>query len=95
MYLKVRPIDILKYKLGEFVFMIIYILSVDKKDHKVYAFISCKLHPIDGLIINILVSNNVLYIKGFAINLSTSSTFIYNCGMRFVVSAKKYSDFWR
>lgn len=55
--------------------------------------ITCKLYQVNRLKINILIGNNVLYMKGFAINLSISSTLIHSCSVRINISARQYSEF--
>lgn len=77
MSLKVRSIGVPKHKSKEFILTIIYIAGIDKTSCKVYASINYELHLINGLRTNMLISNNVLYTKGFAINFSTFSALIY------------------
>lgn len=42
-----------------------------------------------------LVGNNMLYMEGFAINLSTSSALIQSCGVNIDLSARQHSEFLR
>lgn len=85
--LGVRGIGASKHMSEKFAFTIIYISSIDKNGRKIYVCINRKLHLIDGLKANILIGNNVLCIKSFAINRSTSSTFIYNWDIKIDISA--------
>ena len=93
--LKVRDIGTLKHKSEDFALTTIYIPGIDEKGREVYASISCKLHLVDGLKANMLVSNNVLCTEGFAINLSTSSTLIHSCGMKIDINTRQHSEFLR
>lgn len=93
--LKVRGIGVSKHESRDFAFTTIYIPSIDKKSHKVYVSISCKLHLVDRLKANMLVSNNVLCIEGFAINLSTSSALIHSCDVKIDINARHHSEFLR
>lgn len=94
-FLKVRGIDTFKHESGDFALTTIYISSIDKKDRKVYASISCELYLVDGLKANMLVGNNVLYIEGFTINLAISSTLIRSCVVKININARQYSKFLR
>ncbi len=93
--LKVRGIGASRHKSGEFALTTIYIPGVDKTGREVYASISCKLHLFNGLKTNMLVGNNVLYMEGFAINLSTSSALVQSCGVSIDISARQHSEFLR
>lgn len=75
--------------------MTIYISDIDKKVCEVYASISYKLHLIDRLKANILISNNVLYTKSFAINFFTSSIFLYSWGLKIDINTRQYSKIMR
>lgn len=87
--LKIRSIDALKHQSREFALKTIYISDIDKKNHEIYASISCKLHLVDGLKANMLIGNDVLCTEDFAINLFTSFNLIHRCGIRIKVSANK------
>lgn len=84
-----------KHKSGDFVFTTIYIPAIGKKSRKIYMSISCKLHLINGLKANMLVSNNVLCTEGFTINLSTSSALIHNCNVKININTRQPSEFLR
>lgn len=93
--LKVRGIGASKHELGDFALTTIYIPRIDEKGREVYASISCELHLVDILKANMLVSNNVFCIEGFAINLSTSSALIHSYGLKIDINARQYSEFLR
>lgn len=86
--LKVKNIGASKYKSRDFALTIIYILDIDKQGYKIYASISCKLHLINRLKVNMLVGNDMLCTKGFAINLFTSSILIHSCSIKISINAK-------
>ena len=94
-FLKVRGVGASKHESEDFAFTTIYISSIDKKGREVYASISCKLHLIEGLKANILMDNNLLCTKGFAINFSTSSALIHSCDMKIDIIARQNSGFLR
>lgn len=91
--LKVRGIGSSKHKLEEFVLITIYIPGLDQESTEIYAFINFKLHPIDGWKANILVDNDVLYTKSFAINFFNASIYIHNCGIKIGINTKHQSEF--
>ena len=93
--LKVKGIKALKHKSGNFTFITIYIPGIDKKSRDVYASISCKLHLVDRLKINMLMGNNLLCTEGFAINLSTFFTLIQSCDVKIDINARQHSKFLR
>lgn len=93
--LEVRGIGAFKHKLGHFTLTTFYIPSTNKKGCEVYASITCELYLVEGLKANMLIRNDVLCNKGFAINLYNSSAFIYSCGIRTNINAKQYSKFLR
>lgn len=86
--LKVRGIGDSKHKSGDFALASIYIPGIDKKSREVYTSISCELHLVDGLKVNMLVYNDVLCTEGFAINLSTTSALIHRCSMKININAR-------
>ena len=86
--LKVKDINASKHKLRDFALTPIYIRDISKKCHIVYTSISCELHLVDRLKANMLMNNNMLCIKSFAINLFTSSTLIHSYGMKIDINAR-------
>lgn len=96
MPLKVKNIGISKYKSENFALTTIYISGIDEKNREVYLSITCKLHLVDRLKANKLVSNNMLYIEGFAINLSIFfETLIHSCSVKININARQHSKFLR
>lgn len=93
--LKLKGIGASKHKLEDFVLTMVYIPGIDKKDREVYVSISCKLHFVGKLKVNMLVGNYMFYTKGFTINLSTSSIFIDSCDIKIDINARQYSKLLR
>lgn len=93
--LKVRDIGATKHESGDVALATIYILGIDEKGREVYASISCELYLVDGLKANMLVSNDMLCTKSFAINLSTPFALIYSCGVKIDINTRQYSKFLR
>lgn len=75
--------------------MTIYIPNIDKRGCKFYVSISYELYLVNGLKANMLVTNDVLCKKGFAINFSICSVLIHSCSIRIDVSARQHSEFFR
>lgn len=86
--LKIRGIGASKHESGQFVLTMLYIPGTDEIGREVYTSITCKLHLINGLKANMLMGNNILCIKGFALNLYNFSALIYSCGIRIDISAR-------
>lgn len=93
--LKVKSIGALKHKLGNFALTIIYISDIDKKVCGIYVSFNWKLHQVDRLKANILVSNNMLCTEGFAINLSIFFALIHNCSVKIDISTRQHFKFLR
>lgn len=91
--LKVKGIGASKYKSGEFALTIIYIPGLDKEGSEFYISISCELHLVDGLKANILMGNDVLYMEGFAINLSNTSVLAHSFDMKINITTRYHSKF--
>lgn len=91
--LKIRSINAFKHKSGEFTFVTIYISGFNNKSFKVYSSISCKLPLIKRLKVNILVSNNILYIEGFSINIYNTSVLLYYYNVKIDISTKYHFKF--
>lgn len=95
MSLKVRGIVTSKYKLNEFVFATLYILSLNQRGLEVYVCIKYALHLIEGLKANVLIGNNVFYTKSFTINLTNTSANILKDQISIDITTKTHSQFLR
>lgn len=81
---KVKGIGAFKYKSNEFFLTTFYILGFDWGSSEVYIYIKNELHLVEDLKPNILIGNDILYIKYFSINFTNLSTHI----LEFKVSIK-------
>lgn len=79
--LKIKGIGVSKYILGEFSLTIINISDINKKGQQTYTFIGCKLYLVNRLKTNMLIDNDVLYMKSFTIVFSSTSSLIHSCGV--------------
>lgn len=94
--LKVRGVVTSNYELNEFVFAAFYILSLNRREGlEVYVYIRYALHLIEGLKANVLIGNNVFYIKSFTINFINSSTDILEDQISIDITTKTHSQFLR
>lgn len=91
--LKVRGISTSQYKLEEFALVAIYIPGLNQNCAEVYAYIRCELYLVEGLKANILIGNNVFYIKSSLINLADASAHIPSYGIDITISARYHSEF--
>lgn len=91
--LNVRGIGVFKHKLSNFALTTVYIPGLDRNGREVYTSITCELHLVDGLKINMLIGNNLLCTEGFIINFSSSSAFIHSCSIRININARQHSKF--
>lgn len=85
---KVKGIGAFKYKSDEFFFTIFYILGFDWGGSEVYIYIKSELHLVEDLKPNILIGNNILYIKYFLINFTNLSTHILECKVSIEIAAR-------
>lgn len=94
--LKVRGIVTSNYELNEFDFAAFYILSLNRRGGlEVYVYIRYALHLIEGLKANVLIGNNVFYIKSFTINLINASADILEDQISIDITTKTHSQFLR
>lgn len=91
--LKVKSIGIFKYKLGKFALIVLYILGFGHDGTKIYMYIKCKLYLVKGLKANILIDNDILYIKGFLINFLSAFTLIQGCNIDIIINAKYHLQY--
>lgn len=91
--LKVKGIGAFQHKSEEFALVAIYISGLNDDCSEVYACIKCKLRLIERLKVNMFISNDVFYTKGFLINLVDASVYISSCGVNITISTKHYSEF--
>lgn len=74
--LKVRGISTFKHKSGEFALVTLYIAGFSRDGTDIYTCVKCKLYLVEGLKVNMLIGNNLLYTEGFSINLASTFTYI-------------------
>lgn len=93
--LNVRVIETLKHKSAQFATFCLYFPSDDQARQQVYASIKYKLHLVDGFRANILVGNDILSPKGFAININKNCALIISCGVTILINARQRGQFFR
>lgn len=90
--LKIKDIDASKHGLDEFIFTAFYIPSFDWESSKVYAYIKYKLHLVENLMANMLINTDILYTKGFLINVAIMFVHILECGVNIKITARSHSQ---
>lgn len=93
--LKIKGIGASKHESENFALRTVYIPSFNGNGREIYASITCELHLVDGLKTNMLMRNDLLCTRGFAINLSSSSALIYSYGVSININARQHSEFLR
>lgn len=86
--LKIRSIDAFSHKLDEFVTVFIYFLGKNNKKKIVYVCINCKLHVVNGLKANMLISNDIINLKQILVDISKKTTFIVSYRVQLTVKIK-------
>lgn len=67
-FLKIRGIEISKYKSAQFAELSFFLPEKNNKKQKVYVFIKWELYLVNGLKANILISNNIFAPESFVMN---------------------------
>ena len=67
--LKVRGVGISIYKISEYVTVPLYFLGT-RDSNKVLTYIRYKIYLVNSLRVKILISNNILGLEGFVINVA-------------------------
>lgn len=93
MPLKVKKIGTSKHNLEKFALFTLYILGLNKENSIIYLCIKLKLHMINSLKANILISNNIFYTKSFSIDFVNISTQIASYAIDIVINTRHYFKF--
>lgn len=91
--LKVRDISTFKYKSEKFMHTVFYISDFSYNGTKVYICIKSKLYLVEALKTNILIGNNILYMKSFLINLLSIFAHIQSCNIDIIINTKQYTQY--
>lgn len=91
--LKIHGIDLLKYETDEYVTVPLYLLGEKNNGAKSYTFIWRKLHLVDGLKANILISNNIIGLKGISVNISSKLAYISSYKIKLWIEVKQWGPF--
>lgn len=79
--LKIKLINALNYKLKKFTLTTFLSYKPQLAKKGIYTCIRCKIYLIEGLKINMLISNKVLSIKSFFLNFDIAFAYIKSCGI--------------
>lgn len=89
--LKVIGIEFSKHKLDKFVSISLYFLGTDSRNCLSHTYIYPKLYLVEGLKVNLLVSNNILATERMIIDLAKKTAMISNCQVTiFVITRPRY-----
>lgn len=93
--LNIRGIGTSKHKSAQFAALPFYFPGKNWAGQQVYALIKCELHLVNGFQANILVGNNILFSKDFAININKNRALIGSCRVTISINAKQRKQFFR
>ena len=93
--LKVREIGASKHKSAQFAELSLFLPGEDNERQKVYAFIKCEVHLVEGLRANILVGNDILAPESFMLNVRLGHALVGSCGVKIAIRARQKSQFPR
>lgn len=80
-FLKVNIIEASKHKSGKFVALSIYFSSENNAKQLVYVSLTYEIHLVKSLKANLLIRNNIIFLKGFVIDVKEFSALIKSCKM--------------
>lgn len=91
--LKIKGIGASKYKSAEFTTLYLYFSDRNNAGELVYTSLKCKVHLVEGLQANLLISNNILSPEHIVIDIGKESAFIGSCEVTIKVNAKQQEQF--
>jgi hypothetical protein len=74
--LRVRGVNISKYKIDEYVILLIYFPGIDNNEKEVLVYIRREIYLVDNLKTKIFINNNIILFKGIIINIIKKSVYI-------------------
>lgn len=86
--LKIRGIGASKHESSEFAALSLYFPSKNGVGNLVYATIQCKIHLVEGLHANLLISNDIMSLEAIVINLGKKTALIGACEITINVNAE-------
>lgn len=87
--LKVNRIKASKHKSGKFIALSIYFSSKNNAKQLVYASLTYEIYLIKSLRANLLIGNNIIFPKGFVIDVKEFSVLIKSCKMISSINARQ------
>lgn len=77
----------------EFTTLSLYFLRKNNAKQLIYTFLTCKIHFVEDLRANLLISNNIMSPEGFIIDVKGKNTLIGSCGVIVPIEAKQKRQF--
>jgi hypothetical protein len=74
--LRVRGVNISKYKINEYIILLIYFPGINNNRKKVLIYIKREVYLVDSLRVKIFINNNIILLKGIIINIIKKSIYI-------------------
>lgn len=90
---RVKKIRSSKHKSEEYAAFSLYFPGKDDAGQQVYASLTCKIHLVKGLKANLLIGNNIMFLKNFIINVKRKSVFIGSYGVTVSIDARQRRQF--
>lgn len=93
--LKVRGIRASKYKSTQFAELFFFLPGENNREQKVYASFKYKLHLIESLRANMLISNDIIASESFVLNIGLGHAVVGSCGVKITIKARQKGQFLR
>lgn len=87
--LKVKRISISKHKSAAFVVLSLYFSGTNNARPLVYISLEFEIHFIEGLWVNLLIDNDILFPECIIIDIEKKSALIRSCGVIIAINAKQ------
>lgn len=91
--LKVRGNSSSRNETDKYVTVPLYLLGEKNNSAKAYAYIWRELHLVNGLKTNILIGNDIIKPEGILIDISSKSTYVSSCKIKFWIDTKQQGLF--
>lgn len=91
--LKVRGIRTSKHESAQFAEVSLFFLGESDEGQRVYAFIRCELHLVEGLRANILIGNDILAPESFVLNVALDHALVESCRVKITIRARQRGQF--
>lgn len=91
--LKVRGIGASKHKSGKFATLLLYFLGKNNVGQLVYTSLTCEIYLVKDPKANLVIGNNIMFLKSFVIDIRGKNAFIKSCGVTITIDTRQREQF--